>query len=124
MNNAATLRAPLHFEGVGLHTGEPATMEIRPSPPGSGVAFVAQGVRIPAIAEYASESPLATVIGRDGVQDLDDRARALRAARVRRKRRGDRAAGPEIPILDGSARPYIAAIEGRRLAPGSRAAVV
>jgi len=29
--NAATLGAPMHFSGVGLHTGEIATMDVRPA---------------------------------------------------------------------------------------------
>ncbi|HEY5339455.1 MAG TPA: UDP-3-O-acyl-N-acetylglucosamine deacetylase [Candidatus Aquilonibacter sp.] len=111
MNNAATLRAPLHFEGVGLHTGEPASMEIRPSPPGSGVAFVAGGTRIPATAEFASESPLATVIARDGVKisTIEHVLSALLACGVSDAEIA--LDGPEIPILDGSALPYVRAIE-------------
>jgi len=108
---AATLRAPLQFQGVGLHTGAPASMLVSPAPCGSGVAFEVGGVRIPATAEFASESPLATVIARDGVQisTVEHVLSALLACGV-----SDATIvldGPEIPILDGSARPYVEAIE-------------
>jgi len=108
---AATLAAPLQFEGVGLHTGAPATMEIRPASPGDGIAFVARGERIPATAEYASESPLATVIGRNGasISTIEHVLSALLACGV-----SDATIaleGPEVPILDGSARPYVDGIE-------------
>ena len=111
MTNAATLAAPLRFEGVGLHTGATATMEIRPAAANMGIVFVAAGTRIPAVAEFASESALATVIGRDGttISTIEHVLSALLACGV-----SDAEIvleGPEIPILDGSARPYVEAIE-------------
>lgn len=110
-SNAATLAAPLRFEGVGLHTGEPATMEIHPAGPDAGIAFNTQGVRIPATAEYASQSQLATVIGRDGVtiSTIEHVLSALLACGVSDAEIA--LDGPEIPILDGSAKPYVEAIE-------------
>lgn len=107
---AATLAAPLRFEGVGLHTGKPATMELLPAQPGDGVAFHVGDTRIPATAEYASESPLATVLGSDGVSisTTEHVLSALLACGVSDAR--IELAGPEIPILDGSARPYVEGI--------------
>ena len=112
MSNAATLAAPLSFGGVGLHTGTRSAMGIAPAPAGSGIYFEAMGTRIPATADYASQSPLATVIGRDGVQisTIEHVLSALMACGVT-----DAALpidGTEVPILDGSARPYVEAIEG------------
>ncbi|MGA8840822.1 MAG: UDP-3-O-acyl-N-acetylglucosamine deacetylase [Candidatus Aquilonibacter sp.] len=111
MSNAATLAAPLRFEGVGLHTGAPAAMEIRPANLGDGVVFVAGGVRIPATADYASESPLATVIGRNGttISTIEHVLSALFACGVSEAEIA--IDGPEIPILDGSAKPYVKAVE-------------
>jgi UDP-3-O-[3-hydroxymyristoyl] N-acetylglucosamine deacetylase len=109
--NAATLAAALHFEGAGLHTGAPASMEIRPASPGTGIVFVAGGTRIPAIAEFASESSLATVIARDGVQ-ISTIEHVLSALLVAGVSDAEIALdGPEVPILDGSAKPYVEAIE-------------
>ena len=109
--NAATLAAPLRFEGVGLHTGASATMEIRPADPGTGIVFVAKGVRIPATAEFASQSPLATVIAREGVT-ISTIEHVLSALLVAGVSDAEIALdGPEVPILDGSAKPYIEAIE-------------
>jgi hypothetical protein len=34
-----TIAAPIEFNGVGLHTGEQATLRILPAPPGKGVVF-------------------------------------------------------------------------------------
>ncbi|HTU69070.1 MAG TPA: UDP-3-O-acyl-N-acetylglucosamine deacetylase [Candidatus Baltobacteraceae bacterium] len=111
MTNAATLTAPLRFEGVGLHTGAAASMEIHPAAPGAGIAFAAGAVRIPALVDYASESPLATVIGRNGttISTTEHVLSALLAQGV-----SDAEIvldGPEVPILDGSALPYVEALE-------------
>jgi len=107
----ATLGAPLRFGGVGLHTGTTSSMTINPAPSGSGIYFDVAGTQIPATAEYASESPLATVIGRDGVQ-VSTTEHVLSALLVYGVT--DAAIpidGCEVPILDGSARPYVEAIE-------------
>ncbi len=108
--NSATLRAPLRFEGVGLHTGADVVMELRPADPGTGYLFDLDGVRVPALAEFAQESPLATVLARDGksVTTIEHVLSALLAMGV-----SDvliALDGPEAPILDGSARPYADAI--------------
>lgn len=34
-----TIAAPIEFSGIGLHTGEPATMRILPAPAGKGIVF-------------------------------------------------------------------------------------
>ena len=62
-----TVREPLAFEGVGLHSGAPCRVAIRPAAPGTGLRFISAGVEIPALAEYVVETARATVIGKDGV---------------------------------------------------------
>jgi UDP-3-O-[3-hydroxymyristoyl] N-acetylglucosamine deacetylase len=109
--NAATLAAPMHFSGVGLHTGAPATMTVHPAPAGTGIYFEVDGVKIPATAEFASESPLATVLACDGktVSTVEHVLSALLAFGI--SEAAIELDGPEVPILDGSARPYVDAIE-------------
>ncbi|HTG73336.1 MAG TPA: UDP-3-O-acyl-N-acetylglucosamine deacetylase, partial [Terriglobia bacterium] len=34
-----TLKTPIEFSGVGLHTGQAATMRILPAPAGKGIVF-------------------------------------------------------------------------------------
>ena len=63
----ATLRERLFFEGVGLHTGVPCRVELRPAQAGEGLYFVAGGIRVPATVEYVIDTTRATVVGRDGV---------------------------------------------------------
>src|SRR6202000_2630658 len=69
----ATLGAPLHFEGVGLHTGAHCAVDVLPAPVDTGIAFDLEDarepgrrVRVPALAENVIDTSRATVIGRDG----------------------------------------------------------
>ncbi len=108
--NAATLCEPLHFEGVGLHTGTTAAMDVRPAAPGMGFVFVCSGTRIPATADFASESPLATVISHKAtsISTIEHILSALTAMGVSDAE--IELEGKEIPILDGSAKIYADAI--------------
>lgn len=108
-----TLREPLRFEGIGLHTGSAATVEISPAPAGAGLAFeLPGGVRIPAHAENVVETARATVLGKDGatISTVEHLLAALFGMGV------DNATiavnGPEIPVVDGSAQTFSDLIAG------------
>ena len=109
--NAATLRDTLRFQGVGLHTGDTASMEIRPAPAGTGYVFVlSDGARIPALAEFAVETPLCTIVQSHGrsISTIEHVLSALMGMGVSDAEIALH--GPEIPILDGSAKIYVDAI--------------
>lgn len=110
-----TLRDVLRVAGVGLHTGAPAEMTVRPAAAGSGIAFALETpdgrpVRVPATAEFAVESPLATILTRDGasVSTTEHILSALLGLGISNAEIEVR--GPEIPIADGSAREFVDAI--------------
>lgn len=112
---AATLAAPFRFDGVGLHTGAPAVIELRPAPANTGFVFRVGDARVPALADFATESPLATVIGNDAasISTIEHVLSALLAmgcsdAEIE-------ISGPEIPILDGSAKMFADAISAAGL---------
>ncbi len=107
----STLRSPLHFEGVGLHTGASVRMDLLPAPPGTGLLFaLAGGARVPAVADNVVETARATVVGRGGatVSTVEHVLAALFGMGV------DNATiavdGPEIPVVDGSAKAFADAI--------------
>src|SRR5580700_11896240 len=106
----ATLRDTLHFEGIGLHTGAQAAVEVRPAPAGDGISFVLGSTRVPAIAEYVVDTSRATVLGRDGktVSTTEHLLSALFAMGVTNAE--ILVDGPEIPALDGSSAEFVAAI--------------
>ena len=76
--NQRTLSSSVSCQGIGLHTGAQVTLTLRPAPADHGVVFVRtdlpRPVSIPATAEYALETALATSLGKDGVLYLVYRA--------------------------------------------------
>src|SRR6185312_8175354 len=108
MNEQKTLRKAVHLEGVGLHTGSNAVVDVLPAEADSGIAFTLVGdgktVEVPATAEHVIDTSRATVIGRDGasVSTTEHLLSALLAAGVSNAE--IRVQGCEIPIGDGSAR--------------------
>jgi UDP-3-O-[3-hydroxymyristoyl] N-acetylglucosamine deacetylase len=105
-----TLKTSVSIEGVGLHSGHPVRTVFRPAPAGQGIVFRRmdrQGAAIPARVESASTFDYATTLSAGGVsvgtvehvlsaafgEGLDNCSIELD--------------GPEVPILDGSALPFV-----------------
>lgn len=106
-----TLREPLAFEGVGLHTGAQTRATIHPAPADTGLIFVLPGgAHIPAVAENVIETARATVLGKDGasVSTVEHLLAALFGMGI------DNATievtGPEVPVMEGSAKTFADAI--------------
>ena len=107
-----TLRDTLHFEGIGLHTGQQASVDVRPSGPDSGLTFVLGETRVPAVAENVVDTSRATVLGREGasVSTTEHLLSALFAMGVCNAE--IHVDGPEIPACDGSSAVFTEAIAG------------
>lgn len=108
-----TLASPRRFSGHGVHTGREVRLDLIPAPAGTGIVFVrtdARGIEIPATLEHAGPSFYATVLERDGVRvsTIEHLMAALYALQVDDLR--VELDGPEVPILDGSSRPFVDAI--------------
>ena len=112
-----TLAKPVSFEGVGIHTGRVTRVTLRPAGPDSGIRFLRTDIkdRDPAIAargEAVCQTRLGTVIGNaDGVtiSTIEHLMAAFCGLGV------DNVLveidGPEVPIMDGSCRAFVAAID-------------
>jgi UDP-3-O-acyl N-acetylglucosamine deacetylase len=101
-----TLHDAVRFSGVGLHTGADASIEIRPAPPDHGVQFVLDGLRVPATAEYVVDTSRATVLG-IGTRSVSTVEHVLSALFGMEVANADVLVdGPEIPIVDGSAKTF------------------
>ena len=109
-----TLVKTYPFEGKGLHTGKYVHMSVCPAPENSGVRFVRTDIGpdavIEAVARNVSSTARSTTIscGKASVSTVEHILSALTGLGV------DNALievdGPEVPILDGSAGPYVEAI--------------
>jgi len=114
-----TLRRSVGCTGIGLHSGRPVRLALKPAPPEHGLCFrrTDVGVEIPARLEYVARLDHATTLSRDGVgvETVEHLLSALYALGV------DDAVvevdGPEIPILDGSAAPFVILIHEAGLRP-------
>ena len=102
-----TLAQSAEFQGVGIHTGKPCTVRVKPSPINSGRVFVtANGVKVPARVDYVVSCDRSTILGsgEDRVHTPEHLLSAMASLGV------DNAiielTGPEIPILDGSAKQF------------------
>ena len=108
-----TLRKNYSFEGKGLHTGCYVRMSVCPAPAGSGIVFVRTDLgdaEIPALAENVSSTKRSTTIscGKASVRTIEHILSALTGLDVDNAR--IELDGPEVPILDGSARLYVESI--------------
>ena len=115
--------------GVGLHSGKPANLTLAPAPADAGITFVRMdvGVEIAARSERVVDTTLSTSIG-DGntrIATVEHVMAALHGMGIDDCR--VEVDGPEVPILDGSAAPFVVLIReaGVRLLPvGKRYLVI
>ena len=114
MQMQQTLKQSYSFEGKGLHTGRVAKMTINPAPADTGIRFrrtdIGKDAIVDALAEFVSNTARSTTIanGEVSVATIEHVLSALTGMGV------DNALididNIEVPILDGSAKPYIDAI--------------
>lgn len=105
-----TLTRSFVVRGIGLHSGAPSSVRVDPAPASSGRVFVVDGVEIPALLSAVVDTRLATTLGQGTarVTMVEHLLAALHAAGVDNARMT--VDGPEVPVMDGSARVWVAAI--------------
>lgn len=126
MTARRTLAGPASVSGRGLFTGAPASVRMTPAPAGNGVSMrradIAGAPAFPATIASLAQGPAAlpgrnTCLGPQGapIMTVEHVLSALSACGITDAL--IEVAGPEVPILDGSAAPFVEAI----LAAGTRA---
>jgi len=106
-----TLKSLVHATGVGLHTGQKVRITLRPAQPDTGIVFrrtdLTPPVDLPARADMVGETRLCSclVLGDVKIHTVEHLMSALAGLGV------DNAYvdldGPEVPIMDGSAAPFV-----------------
>jgi|SRR2546421_1198724 len=106
-----TLKSLISASGVGLHTGQKVRMSLRPAPPDTGIVFrrvdLASPVDLPARADLVGETRLSSCLVHEQVKvyTVEHLMSALGGLGV------DNAFvdldAPEVPIMDGSAAPFV-----------------
>lgn len=106
----------MRFTGVGLHRGRPARLVLHPAPADHGIVFrrvdaAARGALLPARWDMVEQTPLNTRLrNADGVSiaTIEHLMAALAGCGLHNVL--IEIDGPEVPILDGSAAPFVRAI--------------
>lgn len=124
MGHRQTIARAATFSGLGLFSGQPATVVVRPTDAGPGIVLVRQGQHIPALVEHVSRDAAhtrvpAAIPGRNttvahntvGVATVEHLMSALAGLGITDAL--IEIDGPEVPILDGGALPFV---NGLRLA--------
>jgi len=114
-NNQRTLAKSAVFSGLGLFTGQKVMMTLLPAAENAGICFQRTDLKdkpiLPAHVQYVRGTPRCTVLGKDNifVQTVEHVLAALKAYEI------DNLLieinGPEVPIGDGSAKPFVELIE-------------
>jgi UDP-3-O-[3-hydroxymyristoyl] N-acetylglucosamine deacetylase len=110
MNSQRTLRRPVSCSGIGLHSGNKVTLSLKPAPADYGIRFQRSdlgGLEIPATVTHLGGIRLATGLTREAVsvETVEHLLAALTALGI------DNVIvelnTPEVPIMDGSAAPFV-----------------
>ena len=111
MVNQRTLKNSIRATGVGLHTGKKVLMTLRPAPANVGIVFRRVDLDIPvdirAHAENVGDTMLGTTLVRDGVKISTVEHLLSAFAGLGIDNAFVEVSAPEVPIMDGSAGPFV-----------------
>jgi UDP-3-O-[3-hydroxymyristoyl] N-acetylglucosamine deacetylase len=115
MINQRTLKNVIRATGVGIHTGEKVFMTLRPAAVNTGIIFrrtdLDPVVEVPAFATHVGDTSMNTSLEKDGVKvsTVEHLMSAFAGLGI------DNAyvdlSNPEVPIMDGSAGPFVFLIQ-------------
>lgn len=110
-----TLKNTIRATGVGLHSGEKIYLTLKPAPADTGIVFCRTDlepvVEIPALAQNVGDTTLSTTLMKDGarVDTVEHLLSAMAGLGI------DNAyvelSAAEVPIMDGSAGPFVFLIQ-------------
>src|SRR5207249_6079637 len=106
-----TLKNSIKTTGVGLHTGARVDLTLRPAPPDTGIVFhrvdLPNPISIPGDARHVGDTRLSSSLEKNGVRvsTVEHLMSALAGLGIDNLHVD--VAGPELPILDGSAGPFV-----------------
>lgn len=119
-----TLSSKIRASGVGLHTGQKISLTLNPAPSNSGIVFKRTDIEsapIKATLENVFDTRLSTSLSNEDIKisTVEHLLSALAGIGI------DNAVieldGPEVPIMDGSARPFVFMIQSAGIQEQSEA---
>ena len=106
-----TIRDEVSCTGIGLHLGNRVKLTIKPAPAGTGISFIRKDLTghpvIQARSENVVDTNMCTSIGNNGskISTIEHLMAAFFGLGIDNAR--VELDGPEVPIMDGSAAPFI-----------------
>lgn len=115
MSHQHTPLREVSCQGIGLHTGQAISLTLRPAPIDHGIVFrrmdIGATALVAAIPENVQDTHYATTLGKDGVEvhTIEHLMAAFAGMGI------DNCLidldGPEVPAMDGSARPWVEVLQ-------------
>lgn len=106
-----TLKNCIKATGIGVHTGDKVTLELRPAPVNTGIVFrridLIAPVEIKATAENVGDTSLSTTLVSNGVRISTVEHLLSATAGLGIDNMYVDVSSPEVPIMDGSAAPFV-----------------
>ncbi|MDA9108877.1 UDP-3-O-acyl-N-acetylglucosamine deacetylase [Woeseiaceae bacterium] len=110
-----TIKTTIRATGVGLHTGKKVYMTLRPGGANTGIIFrridIDKDIDIPAKAELVGETMLGTTLIKDGIKVATVEHLMSALAGLGIDNIVIELSAPEVPIMDGSAGPFVFLIQ-------------
>lgn len=114
MTQQLTIQSTITFEGTALHTGEQVHVTLYPAEPNTGIVFVRtdlENTEIPALVKHVNRTNRQTILqkGEASVGTVEHLMASFYALGIDNVR--VELDGSEVPILDGSAAPFVDLLE-------------
>ncbi|WP_085918020.1 UDP-3-O-acyl-N-acetylglucosamine deacetylase [Halomonas sp. CSM-2] len=110
-----TLQNIIRATGVGLHSGKKVHLALRPAPANTGIVFVRTDLepmaQVPARAELVEDTKLCTALSYQGVKVATVEHLMSAFAGLGIDNAYVDVSAPEVPIMDGSASPFVFLIQ-------------
>ncbi|AJC50400.1 UDP-3-O-acyl-N-acetylglucosamine deacetylase, partial [Coxiella endosymbiont of Amblyomma americanum] len=110
-----TLKKIVRVTGIGIHTGERVCLTLRPAPVNTGIIFYRTDlnpvVEIPATVNYICDTNLSTSLSKNGVRVITVEHLLSALAGVGIDNLYVDLTASELPIMDGSAEPFVLPIQ-------------
>lgn len=115
-----TLKNTIRATGVGLHSGEKVFLTLKPAPVNTGIVFrrvdLDPVVEVEAKAEYVGETMLSTTLVKDGVRVATVEHLMSAMAGLGLDNCYVELSAAEVPIMDGSAGPFVFLLQSAGIA--------
>lgn len=102
-----TIKKEVKVKGVGLHSGEDAEVIFSPAPGNTGIIFIKDNIKIPALVDYVIDTKRGVALGKDNIRILTVEHLLSSLYFLRITNLFIHVKGQEIPIFDGSSLPWI-----------------